>query len=179
MRQCKLSDMSRPIGKLEVDINQHRELDRIAKSHTSSLRDILRARIILERGRGLSLKKVSEKLGVRRRIASKWCIRFERMGMAGLKDAKGRGRPMRIPETVKEHVITEAVLKPPNKNRWSIRSMGKHLGISDTTVQRLWKANDIKPHHTRTFKLFKEKEFISRLLAKIKAICLDYPIIRG
>lgn len=151
--------MGRPIGKLEVDATQRRELERIHKSHTSQRRDVLRARIILERANALSLKDVAEKLGVRRRIVGKWCSRFERFGMAGLKDAKGRGRPGTIPDSIKERAITEAVSKPSSRSRWSLRSMGRQLGISDTTIHRLWQANDIKPHRTRTFKVSNDKQF--------------------
>ena len=32
-------------------------------------------------------------------------------------------------------------------------------GVSKATVQRLWAANDIKPHLSRTFKLSKDKNF--------------------
>ena len=31
--------------------------------------------------------------------------------------------------------------------------MAKHVGVSKATVQRVWSANDIKPHRTRIFKL--------------------------
>jgi len=37
--------------------------------------------------------------------------------------------------------------------------MARMAGVSKATVQRLWAANDIKPHLTRTFKLSKDKQF--------------------
>src|SRR6516162_11245670 len=37
--------------------------------------------------------------------------------------------------------------------------MALMAGVSKATVQRLWAANDIKPHLTRTFKLSKDKQF--------------------
>jgi len=37
--------------------------------------------------------------------------------------------------------------------------MARRAGVSKATVQRLWAANDIKPHLTRTFKLSKDKQF--------------------
>ena len=37
--------------------------------------------------------------------------------------------------------------------------MAKDKGVSNATVHRLWKANDIKPHLTRTFKLSHDKDF--------------------
>lgn len=37
--------------------------------------------------------------------------------------------------------------------------MAKHAAVSPTTVHRLWQANDIRPHLTRTFKLSKDRHF--------------------
>ena len=37
--------------------------------------------------------------------------------------------------------------------------MARQAGVSKATVQRLWAANDIKPHLSRTFKLSKDKHF--------------------
>ena len=37
--------------------------------------------------------------------------------------------------------------------------MARMAGVSKATVQRLWTANGIKPHLTRTFKLSKDKQF--------------------
>ena len=37
--------------------------------------------------------------------------------------------------------------------------MAREAGISQASVQRLWAANDIKPHLSRTFKLSNDKQF--------------------
>ncbi|KPC35172.1 ISPsy25 [Pseudomonas savastanoi pv. glycinea] len=37
--------------------------------------------------------------------------------------------------------------------------MAKAAGISSTTVHKLWAANDLKPHLTRTFKLSNDPQF--------------------
>ena len=43
--------------------------------------------------------------------------------------------------------------------RWSVRSMARHVGISSSTVQRIWSKNDLKPHVVRTFKLSNDPKF--------------------
>jgi hypothetical protein len=53
----------------------------------------------------------------------------------------------------------KAVTPPATLGRWSCRTMARMAGVSKATVQRLWAANDIKPHLTRTFKLSKDKQF--------------------
>jgi transposase len=37
--------------------------------------------------------------------------------------------------------------------------MARHSGLSRSSVQRLWAANDLKPHRTRTFKLSTDPQF--------------------
>jgi hypothetical protein len=50
--------------------------------------------------------------------------------------------------------VLEQVTQPRiGEPRWSCRSVARAAGISATTVHKLWAANDLKPHLTRTFKL--------------------------
>lgn len=151
--------MSRPIERLELDSVQKGELERIVRSYTSEQRIVQRARIILEKSRGLSLRATAALVGVRPRIASKWCRRFNQDGLSGLSDAKGRGRRAILSEKAKEKVLVEAVRPPANKARWSVRTMAKHAGVSVGTVHQIWQANDIKPHLVKTFKLSNDKQF--------------------
>ena len=58
--------------------------------------------------------------------------------------------------TTKASILDEAVRPPKRLTRWSTRTMAKAKGVSNATVHRLWKANDTKPHLTRTFKLSNE-----------------------
>jgi len=151
--------MSRPIERLALDSVQKGELEHIVRSHTSTLRSVQRARIILEKAKGLSLKTTAEHVGVRPRIVSKWCTRFKQYGLSGLQDASGRGRRPVLSEKVKEKVIVEAVRPPANQTRWSVRTMARHAGVSVGTVHKLWQANDIRPHLTKTFKLSHDTHF--------------------
>jgi len=151
--------MSRPITVIDIDSVQRGELERILKSPKSQQRDVLRAQMILMKSSGLSRDATSKAVGVRPRIVSKWCSRFTRYGIAGLSDAKGRGRPETLPAEKKERIISQAVQPPPNKTRWSVRTMARHAGVSTGAVHRLWQSSDIKPHLTRTFKLSNDKHF--------------------
>jgi hypothetical protein len=42
---------------------------------------------------------------------------------------------------------------------WSVRSMAKEMGISHTSVQRIWREAGIKPHLVKTFKISNDPEF--------------------
>jgi len=52
--------------------------------------------------------------------------------------------------------------------------MARAAGISQASVQRLWAANDIKPHLSRTFKLSKDKQFEAKFWEVI-GLYLDPP----
>ena len=151
--------MSRPIQVLTITDAQKRELDRVSKASSSAQRDVQRARIILLRAGGLSQAQTAQSAGVSRQSVSKWCGRFAREGIAGLRDAKGRGRKGSIPAAVQDMILTGAVRPPPGRARWSVRGMARHAKVSPDTVRRLWAANGIKPHLTRTFKVSGDPHF--------------------
>lgn len=151
--------MARPVTRLELSEEQRQALTHVVRSPTSTQRAVRRARIVLLRAAGKSQEETAREVGVNRPVVSHWERRFRQAGLAGLADAKGRGRKSTLaPQTV-ERVLTEAVRPPAGRNRWSVRSMAQHARVSPATVQRLWHANDIKPHQLRTFKLSQDPHF--------------------
>jgi hypothetical protein len=78
--------------------------------------------------------------------------------LEGLRDRSGRGRKAWLPAAVRQ-VLDQAVTPPSDLGRWSCRTMARAAGISPVSVQRLWAANEIKPHLSRTFKLSNDKRF--------------------
>lgn len=151
--------MGRPIRVLEITSEQRRALRDAVNRPSAPYRDNRRASIILSRSEGMSQEETAQKVGVNRPVVVHWERRFRRHGLAGLVDAKGRGRRPSIAPAVREKVIVKATQPPPHRTRWSVRTMAKEAGVSPTCVQRLWSANAIKPHVTRTFKLSNDKSF--------------------
>lgn len=151
--------MSRPIRPLGITSEQRRALRAMINRPSAPHRDHQRAWIILHRADGLSQAETAEKLGSSRPVVIQWEQRFRKAGLAGLADATGRGRKGRITPQIREQIIVGATQPPPHRTRWSVRTMAKAAGVSKATVQRLWSANAIKPHVTRTFKLSTDKHF--------------------
>lgn len=151
--------MPRAVRPLIISSEQRRALRAIINRPSAPQRDHRRAWIILNRADGLSQQETAEKLGVSRPVVIHWEQRFQKAGLAGLADAKGRGRKERIDPKVREKIIVGATRPPAHRTRWSVRTMAKEAGVSKATVQRLWSANAIKPHVTRTFKLSNDKNF--------------------
>lgn len=46
---------------------------------------------------------------------------------------------------------------------WSTRKLAAKLGISDTTVLKVWQANGLKPHLVETFKVSRDPKFVEKL----------------
>lgn len=123
------------------------------------VRERERAEIILLRLEGVSVAEIAVRLNTTAKRVSVWSKRFEMRGLAGLEEAAGRGRKPSIPAKKIDRVVTEVTRPPKGRKRWSVRSMGRHVGISHSTVQRIWSKNDLKPHVTRTFKLSNDTDF--------------------
>lgn len=151
--------MPRPIRILTLDPTQRRDLETVIKKPMTSQRMARRARIVLCRADGLSQDQTAKLVGVNRPVVSKWEKRYGEAGLAGLEEARRSGRKPVIPDEIRASIIAGATTPPTGRTQWSSRSMAKAKGVSAKTVQRLWKANDIKPHIKRTFKVSNDKNF--------------------
>jgi transcriptional regulator with XRE-family HTH domain len=151
--------MPRRVKPLPLNQAQRRELRSIVNSPTASYRQNRRAWVILNRADGLSQEQSAEKTGLSRQAVNRWEARFIKAGMAGLEEGRRSGRKPTIDVEIRQKILSRATQPPPNRSRWSVRSMAKSMGVSKATVQRIWSANDIKPHVTRTFKLSNDKQF--------------------
>ena len=138
--------MARPIKVITAGAEIRAELQRRANAPTSAHRDRFRAKIILLRLEGLKIATVAKRLKTSMPTVSTWSARFEAHGLDGLNDKSGRGRKPSITEKKIERVVTDATRPPKNRKRWSVRSMGRHAGVSHSTVQRIWSKNGLKPH---------------------------------
>ena len=151
--------MPRKITTLSLSDDERNNLEHIIRSPTSEQRMVTRAKIILARADGQKQTEVAQQIGVRQSIVSKWDRRFRAQRMQGLNEAKRTGRKVSLSEETSEAIITEVTRPPAPRKRWSLRSMAKAKGVSPSTVHRLWKANDLKPHLTRTFKVSNDPNF--------------------
>ena len=115
--------------------------------------------------RGLSNTDIAKKLGISRPTVQLWRSRFLSLRLSGLK--KDAPRPGRIPRIsqAKIKAVIEATINttPQAATHCSARAMVKAQGISEATVRRIWKAHNLKPHLTKTFKLSNDKAFVQKL----------------
>lgn len=151
--------MARPINTLEITDTQKNELLGILKRLGSEQSMVRRARMILFRAAGKSQEETAKTVSVRRTVVSLWENRFRKSGLSGLENAPRSGRKSSVAPEVKAAIISEAVRPPAGRTQWSTRSMARAKGVSGDTVGRIWRANGIKPHVKRTFKVSNDKNF--------------------
>ena len=151
--------MARPIARFAINPQQQRALRHTARAPSTPQRVAQRCRVLLHRGEGLSQAEAGRREGLARNKVGQWERRFGAHGLAGLEDQKGRGRKSTLDLQKKARVLTEVTRPPKGHARWTVRGMARHAGVSVGAVHGLWRANDLKPHRTRTFKLSREPKF--------------------
>ena len=106
----------------------------------------------------------------------RWQERFLAQGLVGLRrDATRPGRkPPLSTETIQQVVHKTLHEKPMAGTHWSIRKMARASDLSYTSVQRIWKAHELKPHLVKTFKLSNDKRFVEKV-QDIVGLYLDPP----
>lgn len=133
---------------LVVTEAQRRELVRGARAATSTQAYALRCRIVLACAEpGAFSTHVTAEVGVSAMTVRKWRSRFIEYGLAGLADEPRPGRPPSILLDQVQRVV-ELTLEqlPADATHWSRASMAERTGLSRSTVGRIWRRFDLKPH---------------------------------
>lgn len=132
---------------------QRSALESWTRSRTLSQRRVLRAKIILLAADGVSSRRTSLQLRIARQTVVDWRQRFVDHGIEGLEEASGRGRPPSVTRAQKDRVVALTLRKPNDgSTHWSVRRLAPVVGLSHSTVQRIWKEHGLQPHRSRTFK---------------------------
>jgi transposase len=137
---------------------------------------VWRARIVLMWAEGAGVTAIVRATGKTKRTAYRWRERYLERGIEGLRrDASRPGRNPPLSAAVIERVVRMTLHeKPPGRTHWSVRTMAKAVGLSHTSVQRIWKAHGLKPHLTKGFKLSNDKRFVEKV-RDIVGLYLDPP----
>jgi transposase len=152
------------------------ELERWAADRNTPQKLVWRARIVLMWAEGAGVTAIVRATGKTKRTAYRWRERYLRDGVAGLRrDASRPGRKPPLSAMMIERVVRMTLHeKPPAGTHWSVRKMAKAVGLSHSSVQRIWAAHGLKPHLTKTFKLSNDPQF-SEKVQDIVGLYLDPP----
>src|SRR5680860_159897 len=154
----------RPKTVLELTATERERWRRWARRRTSSQALALRCRIVLGCGSGLSNKEVAAREQVSAATVGKWRSRFCELRLDGLGDDPRPGRPATVTaEQVEDVVVSTLESTPRDATHWSRASMAERTGLSKSTIGRIWKAFDLKPHRAETFKLSNDPLFVEKV----------------
>ena len=149
---------------LVVSEAQRAELERLAQQSRRSHSVAFRARIVLECGRGLSNAAVAAKLCTTGFTVGFWRNRFIAEGVAGLGDEPRPGAPREIGEDKIEQVVRMTLEKTPQgATHWSSRGLAARMGLSQSTISRIWRAFGLQPHRTENFQLSTDPLLIDKV----------------
>jgi hypothetical protein len=140
------------------------KLQQWTSAHGTPQQVALRCRIVLAAAAGESDVAIAKRLSVNRNTVILWRKRFGVEGLDGLWDiAPGRGRePTYQIDKIASIVDATLQTKPVGMTHWSCRTMAESQGVSKSTVNNIWRAYNLQPHRTETFKLSRDPKFLER-----------------
>ena len=152
-------NQGKPINLTEV---QRVELERRVRSQTLDARSVRRAKIVLLAADGVSNHEIARRLEISRGQVIAWRGRFAEGGVEAIaSDLPRSGRKSRIDAAEIVRLTTQTT--PEGATHWSTRTLAARLGISDTTVLKVWRAHGLKPHLVETFKVSRDPQFAQKL----------------
>jgi transposase len=125
---------------------------------------------------GHGVMAIMREVGVSKTTVWRWQEYFVEAGVEGL--VKGRSKPpgkKPISAAIKLKIVEKTVKeRPANATHWSVRTMAKEMGISHTSVQRIWAEHGLKPHRVKSFKVSNDPDFANKV-EDIVGLYLDSP----
>jgi transposase len=147
---------------IELTKEERAVLTKLVTSKLTSVRLVQRADIILLAADGLKNTAIASQLKVGRVQVSRWRERYAQLRLAGIERDLPRGAPTATVDVARLVELTTQS-KPKVATHWSTRTMGAELGISAASVSRHWRANGLKPHLVRSFKVSRDPKFVEKL----------------
>src|SRR6266404_6789874 len=142
-------------SRVQLSAENRAELEGWVAGRNTPQKLVWRARIVLMWADGAGVTAIVRALGKTKKTAYRWRDRYIERGIAGLKrDASRPGRKKPLSAAVIARVVEMTLHeKRPAATHWTARTLAKAVGLSHTSVQRIWAAHGLKPHLVKTFKL--------------------------
>jgi len=150
--------------KIELSNEDRETLLKWERSPTTPQKLVWRAEIILAAAEGLNNKTISGRgLGSKQTVCL-WRKRYAEYGIEGLQDEPKSGRPRKIGQDKIAEIVVTTLTLPEGMTYWSARRLAKQVGVSHSTVHRIWQAYDLKPHRVKTFKFSQDPQLKEKVV---------------
>jgi transposase len=131
----------------------------------SNPRVAFRSRIVLRAAAGARNHDIANELHTSPGTVARWRRRFLVQRVPGIeRDAPRPGRPPSIPASSIQALIRATLERSaPDGSPWTARSLARAMGVSKTTVHRLWQARRIRPRGSSSVDRSSPSEFVDRV----------------
>jgi transposase len=161
---------------VEVTPADRARLQSIIRDRNSPQKHVWRARIIILTADGKGTTAITRAVGKGKTVVWRWQERFMHEGVEGL--TRDKTRPSRIPPlpaATIDRVVALTNQEPSHQaTHWTAPAMAKAVGISPSSVQRIWKGHGLQPHRVRSFKLSHDPKFAEKL-NEVVGLYVDLP----
>ena len=154
-----------PIAINVVSAADRKRLQALIRDRNAAQKHVWRAEIVLLSADGVGTNEIMRRTGKSKTCVWRWQQRFMEEGFDGL--LRDKTRPSRIRplgKDVAERVVALTLQDPPAEaTHWTGTMMAKAVGVSASSVQRIWRAHGLQPHRVRHFKLSNDPNFVAKL----------------
>ncbi|MGH7077645.1 MAG: IS630 family transposase, partial [Acetobacteraceae bacterium] len=151
-------------------------LEAIVRDRNSPQKHVWRARIVLLTAAGQGTNAITRAVGKDKTVVWRWQERFMHEGVAGL--TRDKTRPSRIPPLSAasvDRVVGLTNQAPPHAaTHWTAPAMAQTVGISPSSVRRIWAGQGLQPHRVRTLKISNDPKFADKL-KEVVGLYVDPP----
>ncbi len=160
-----MARLGRPRAELILTEDERKQLVRWSRRAKSAQSLALRSKIVLAcAAEGANNTTVAQALRCGADTVGKWRGRFVVDRLDGLVDEPRPGRPAVITaDQVEDVVVATLESTPANATHWSRAKMAERSGLSKSTIGRIWKTFDLKPHRTDGFTLSNDPQFVDKV----------------
>jgi transposase len=152
---------------LRVGRSERRELERMARSSSLPHRAVVQACALLLAADGVANEQIARECATTPDTVRAWRRKFEAGGVDVVGTiAPGRGRKPEIDQATVDAIVDDTLHTIPDDGatEWSCRTMAERHGVGKDTVQRIWKARNLRPWKVETFKLSNDPDFEAKLV---------------
>jgi transposase len=156
--------VGRPVEPFELAADEKQALERWSRGRTVSQALARRARIVLGCAAGHTCTEVAREQKTSIQTVSKWRQRFVDRRLDGMADTPHPNVHRKLADDRVEELVRATLQElPKGATHWSTRKLAKRVGVSQSSVSRVWRAFHLKPHRRRTFTLSNDEFFVEKV----------------